>query len=274
MKLEKSFAWTGILVLGTTAIALGSFPVVFRYSFFAFLAFLLIAARMIQILKNYIRVLDVFFIITLIWHLPLLSLYKMFHSAGREFFFQIFGENDLVKGVADNSISGLLWVFLPIILVLLERDSLKSIFIKKGKITGWIAGASLLLILLAVASFIAWASSAGMKMYFSLLPLGLVFAVLNSVKEEVLYRGLIFSRTLQFGFGFSLLCQFLWFSLIHVLYSGAAGKSFGMFLGIGVFTILAAWMTKKFDSLICPVLVHTGIDLIIFIATIPHNYSA
>ena len=230
MKLEKYFAWIGILALGTTAVTLGSFPFVFRYSFFAFLVFLLIAARMIRILKKYIRVLDVFFIIALIWHLPLLTYHKMFRSAGREFFYQIFGENDLVKAVADNSISGLLWIFLPIILVFLERDTLKSIFIKKGEKKGWIVGASLLLLLMAVASIIAWRSSASPKIYLSLLPLGCVFAVLNSVKEEVLYRGLLFSRTLQFGFGFSLLCQCLWFSLIHILYSGAGGKSMGMFL--------------------------------------------
>jgi membrane protease YdiL (CAAX protease family) len=104
--------------------------------------------------------------------------------------------------------------------------------------------------------------------------LGLAFSVLNSVKEEVLYRGLLFSRTLQFGFGISLVCQFLWFSLIHILYSQAGGKSVGMFFGVGVFAMLAAWTTKKFDSLICPVLVHTGIDMIIFMATIPNNYSA
>jgi membrane protease YdiL (CAAX protease family) len=203
----------------------------------------------------------------------LLSFYKTFRSGGREFFYQIFGENDLVKGVADNSIGGLLWIFLPIILVLLERDSPRSIFIKKGKKKGWIVGVSLLLILLAVASIIAWRSNTSLKVYLSLLPLGLTYAVLNSIKEEILYRGLLFGRTLKFGFGFSLVCQCLWFSLIHILYSGAEGKGFGMFFGVGVFAILAAWMTKKFDSLVCPVLVHTGIDLIIFVSTIPHNYS-
>jgi membrane protease YdiL (CAAX protease family) len=50
------------------------------------------------------------------------------------------------------------------------------------------------------------------------------------------------------------------------------GKGVGMFFGIGAFAMLAAWMTKKSDSLICPVLVHTGIDMIIFIAIIPRNY--
>ena len=64
-----------------------------------------------------------------------MKLEKYFAGTGQELFFQIFGENDLVKGVADNSISGLLWIFLPIILVLLERDSLKSIFIQ-GRLQG------------------------------------------------------------------------------------------------------------------------------------------
>ena len=83
-------------------------------------------------------------------------------------------------------------------------------------------------------------------------------------------RGLIFGRTLRFGFAFALICQFIWFSLIYILYSGASGKSFGMFMGVGFFSLLSAWMTKKFDSLVCPLMVHAGIDFIIFISSVPH----
>lgn len=197
----------------------------------------------------------------------------MFHSSAKELLFQIFGENDLVKMVADNSISGLLWILLPLLLVLLERDSLKAIFIKKGKRDGWFVGAFLLLILMAVGFFIAWCSNIHLNVYFSLLPLGLTFAIINAVKEEVLYRGLIFGRTLRFGFVFALLCQFIWFALIHILYSGAMGKNFGMFVGIGFFAVLSAWMTKKFDSIACAVLAHAGIDFIIFITSVPHSHS-
>lgn len=88
MKFVKYWAWIGILALGTTAVTLGSFPVVFRYSFVAFFAFLLFSARTIPTLQKYCRILDVFFIIALIRILPSLTYYKMFHSAGREFFYQ------------------------------------------------------------------------------------------------------------------------------------------------------------------------------------------
>jgi len=273
MKSEKYFAWIAILGLGTIAVTLGSFPNLFRYFYVVCIILLLIMARIAPSLRKYRFVLDAFFVIVLIWYLPLLSIYGKFHSSGKELFFRIFGKNDLVKMVADNSISGLLWILLPIILVLLERDSLKSIFIKKGKKNGWLVGAFLLLILMAVGFFIAWRSDIHLKVYFSLLPLGLSFAVINAIKEEVLYRGLVFGRTLRFGFVFALLCQFLWFALIHILYSGAMGRNFGMFVGIGTFAVLSAWMTRKFGSLACAVLVHAGIDFIIFITSVPHYHS-
>jgi len=272
MNSEKFFGWIGILGLGTIAVALGSFPDLFRYFYVVCIILLLIVARIVPSLKKYRFVLDAFFVIVLIWLLPLLSVYGRFHSSGKKLFFQVFGENDIVEMVADNSISGLLWIFLPIIFVFLERDAFKSIFIKKGKKNGWIVGAFLLLILIAAGFFIAWRSDISLKVYFSLLPLGLTFAVINGVKEEVLYRGLVFGRTLQFGFIFALLCQFVWFALIHILYSGAMGKNFGMFVGIGAFAVLSAWMTRKFDSLACAVLMHAGIDFIIFVTSVPYYH--
>lgn len=112
-------------------------------------------------------------------------------------------ESDLVSKIADNSVSGFLWIFLPILFVLPQGDSFKKIYIKSGKRNGLILGASLLVILIGVALLIAFRSSVRFYVYLSLIPPGLTFAVINAIKEEVLYRGLIFGRTLPFGFVFA-----------------------------------------------------------------------
>ena len=268
-ELEKYMTWIGILVLGSMAVTLGSFPIVFRHVFALGFVILLIVVRISPQLKTYIRVLDSLFVFVLIWHLPYLSIYKKLLTLGKDIFYWAFGKNDAVSHVADNSMSGLFWILFPILLVVLERDSLKVIFLRKGKKEGWIVGGIILLILLAVALVIILRSDLDFSVYLFFLPLGITFAIINAFKEEFLYRGLIFGRTLQFGFVYALLCQFLWFALIHILYSGAAGKSLGMFMGVGIFSLLSAWLTKKFDSLACPILIHTGIDFIIFVSSIP-----
>ena len=268
-KIERYLAWAAIFVLGSIAVTLGSFPVLFRHIFALGFALCLVGVRLIPPLKIYSRVLDALFVFVFIWYLPYLSLYKKFILLGKDVFYWIFKESDAVSHVADNSLSGLFWIFLPLVLVFLEKDSLKTIFLKKGKTAGWIIGGIFLILLVAAALVIALSTALDFNLYLSLFPLGLTFAVINAFKEEILYRGLIFGRTIRFGFVYALICQFVWFSLIHLLYSGAGQKSFGMIIGVGVFSLFSAWMTKRYDSVACPVMVHTGIDFIIFIASVP-----
>lgn len=268
-RLEKYLAWVAILALGTVAVTLGSFPQLFRYLFAAFFVALLVSAKIIQQLKKYSRVLNALFIVVLIWMLTLLPFYRDFHSLGKELFFLVFGRSDIVNEVASNSMGGFFWILLPIILVLIERDPLKDIFINKGKALGWILGAAILLILIAVASIITLNSGLELGIYLSFIPLGLTFAFINAIKEEVLYRGLILGRTLRFDFIFAVLCQLVWFVLIHLLYAGG-GRSIGMLIGIAFFAVIASWLTRKFESLTFAILAHAGIDFIIFTTMISH----
>ena len=248
---------------------MGSFPPLFRYLFAALFVVLLAAVWTTSRFKKYRRVLDALFILVLLWFLPLIPFYKEFLAAAKEPFFLVFGRSDLVNEVANNSTGGLFWILLPIILVLIERDSLKDIFISKGKLWGWAVGFSTMLILMAVGVVIALHSGLEPNVFLTFVPLGIAFALINAVKEEVLYRGLIFSRTLKFGFLFALFCQLSWFLLIHALYSGG-GKSIGMIMGVSFFAVVASWLTKKTESVACAVLAHAGIDFIIFCTMISH----
>ena len=273
--IKKYLTWIAILVLGTVAITLSSYPLVFRYIFIGSIFLLLIIARLIPSLKEYGRIFDAFFIVVLVYFLPLTRLVAHVERAGERLFFVIFGRNSLVEMVAANSMSGIIWwILLPIILILMEGDSPKDIFIKKGKKKGWIIGALLLLVFIVSAFIAAYLSQLKMNAYLPLLPLGITFALINSIKEEVLYRGLLFSRTLRFGLIFALICQFLWFGLIHMLYSGEEGWGFpGLIMG-GIFGLISAWLTKKFDSLACPILIHMGLDFVLFMTVmIPQFYS-
>lgn len=275
ISIKKYFSWIAILVLGTVAITLSSYPLVFRYIFIGSIFLLLIIARLIPSLKEYGRILDAFFIVVLVYFLPLARLVAHVERAGERLFFVIFGKNSLVEMVAANSMSGIIWwILLPIILILIEGNSPKDIFIKKGKKKGWIIGTLLLLIFIISAFTAAFMSRIEMNVYLSLLPLGITFALINSIKEEVLYRGLLFSRTLRFGFIFALICQFLWFGLIHMLYSGGEGMGFpGLIMG-GILGLILAWLTKKFDSLACPILIHMGLDFVLFMTVmLPQLYS-
>ncbi|UCG89116.1 MAG: CPBP family intramembrane metalloprotease [Gemmatimonadota bacterium] len=267
-KLEDYLAWIGLLALGTVAVALGSFPEPFRCLFAASFCILLIVSRLVLQLRRYTRVLDALFIVVLIWMLPLMPFYAEFHSLGKEPFFLIFGRSDLVDEVASNSMGGFFWILLPVVLVFIERDSLKDIFLTRGKTVGWSVGAAVLLVLMAVASIVVLTSGLQAGTYLASVPLGLTFALINAVKEEVLYRGLILGRTLRFGFRFALLCQLVWFVLIHMLYAGG-GRSIGMMIGIAFFALVASWMTWKTESVAFAVQAHTGIDFMIFAASIP-----
>ena len=275
ISIKKYFSWIAILVLSTTAITLSSYPLLFRYIFIGSIFLLLIIARLIPSLKEYGRILDAFFIVVLVYFLPLTRLVAHVERAGERLFLGIFGKNSLVEMVAANSMSGIIWwILLPIILILMEGDSPKDIFIKTGKKKGWIIGASLLLIFIIAAFIAAYLSQLKMNAYLPLVPLGITFALINSIKEEVLYRGLIFNRTLRFGFIFALICQFLWFGLIHMLYSGGEGMGLpGLIMG-GILGLILAWLTKKFDSLACPILIHIGLDFVLFMTVmVPQFYS-
>ena len=275
LSIKKYLAWMAILVLGTVTVTLDSFTSIFRYSFISLIFLLLIICRIIPFLKEYNHVIDAFFIVVLVYFLPLARLINNFEQVGEKLFFLIFGRNNLVEMIAANSMSGIIWwILLPIILILIEGDSPKDIFIKKGKKKGWIMGAFLLLILIIVAFMVASMSKIKMNVYLSLLPLGITFAVINSIKEEVLYRGLIFSRTIRFGFIFALICQFFWFGLVHMLFSGGEGMGFRGLIGAGILGLILAWLTKKFDSLACPILFHIGLDFTLFMTLmVPQFYS-
>ena len=269
------FSWIAILVVGTAAITLSSFSLPLRYGYIAFIFLLLIICRLPPSLKEYRHMADAFFIVVLVYFVPLARLVGHVERAGERIFYQIFGRNSLVEMVAANSMSGIIWwILLPIILVIIEGDRLKDIFIKVGKRRGWMVGGVILLAFIIAGFIAAFMSEIEMRVYFSLLPLAITFALINSIKEEILYRGLLFGRTLRFGFLFALVCQFLWFGLIHMLYSGGTGWGFrGLLMG-GVAGVILAWLTKKFESLACPILIHMGLDFVLFMAVmIPQFHS-
>jgi membrane protease YdiL (CAAX protease family) len=230
--------------------------------------------RIITSLRRYKNYMDALFIVVFIYVIYSTPIYKSFASVGKKAFFSIFGTSEMVENVAQNSVFGLLWIILPIVLILSQKNSIKELFIKKGKKTGWIVGFSLLFIFIITSLLIAYNKGVRVKIIISLFPLGLTYALINAIKEEILFRGLIFSRILPFGFIFSLICQFFMFGLIHLLYGGGEGMGFAGLILSGILGVILALMTKKFDGLASPILFHAGLDFLLFMGVlVPQFYS-
>lgn len=274
LNFKKYTEWILILILGCLAVSTSSFPSTYQYIYIGFLFSILIICRIVTSLRRYKNYMDALFIVVFIYVFYSTPIYKSIASFGKKVFFSIFGMNEMVENVAQNSVFGLLWIILPIVLILLQKDSLKELFIKKGKKMGWIVGFSLLFILIITSLLIAHNKGVQLKILISLFPLGLTYALINAIKEEILFRGLIFRRILPFGFIFSLICQFFMFGLIHLLYGGGEGMGFAGLILSGILGVILALMTKKFDSLASPILFHAGLDFLLFMGVlVPQFYS-
>ncbi len=178
-------------------------------------------------------------------------------------------ETNPAQFIALDKVSQFIHVVLPIVvLTLLARQDLKSIFIRRGNLR---RGLMFGLVSFVVFSLITFVILRGSEEYLakikSSLPWLLLFVFANSVMEEMWFRG-IFLKRLEplIGVNLSIIVTSIAFGASHVsaTYTFPGG---GLIFGIVVFVlgVIGAHSMYKTDSIIGPVLFHAGYDLLVLI---------
>ncbi len=178
-------------------------------------------------------------------------------------------ETNPAQFIALDKVSQFTHVVLPIVvLTLLARQDLKSIFLSKGNLRRGLMFGLVTFVVFALISFVILRGSEEyLAKIKSSLPWLLLFVFANSVMEEMWFRG-IFLKRLEplIGVNLSIIVTSIAFGASHVsaTYTFPGG---GLVFGVVVFVlgVIGAHSMYKTDSIIGPVLFHAGYDLLVLI---------
>jgi membrane protease YdiL (CAAX protease family) len=151
-----------------------------------------------------------------------------------------------------------------LVLILLIRNRLGSVFISKGRVrVGLVVGLSSFVGLTVLG--LAFTAMGGIPWdrVFDLLPIFGAVVIADGIMEELLFRGLFLKRLARFvGPTWANVVTAAVFSLAHLQVEFA--PSVPVFLVV-VFSLglLWGWLMQKTGSLIAPVLFHAGADMLI-----------
>ena len=171
--------------------------------------------------------------------------------------------------IALDKLSQFAHVVVPIIvLTLLARQDLKSIFISRGNLRRGLIFGLVSLVVFALISFIILRGSGEYltKIKSSLLWL-LLFVFANSFMEELWFRGIFLKRLEPFiGVNLSVIVTSIAFGASHVSATYAVPGG-GLAFGVVVFALgaIGAYSMYKTESVIGAVLFHAGYDLLVLI---------
>ena len=155
--------------------------------------------------------------------------------------------------------------------VLLAGDSLRSLYLQRGKVRWWLPIGIATFLFFALTSL--WAAqnlfgstSISIDSAASVLPWVLIFVLANGFAEELLFRGLLLPRFKPLiGAGPAILVVTAIFALWHV--GATYTDNLPLFLAIvAVLGLSWAVLTVKTDSLWGSVLFHAGTDIPIVLA--------
>ena len=174
-----------------------------------------------------------------------------------------------VQFIALDKVSQFIHVVLPIVvLTLLARQDLKSIFLSKGNLRRGLTFGLVSFVVFALISFVILRGSGEYleKIKSSLLWL-LLFVFANALMEELWFRGIFLKRLEPFiGVNLSVIVTSIAFGASHVsaTYAFPGG---GIVFGAVVFAlgVIGAYSMYKTDSVIGAVLFHAGYDLLVLI---------
>ena len=174
-----------------------------------------------------------------------------------------------VQFIALDKVSQFIHVVLPIVvLTLLARQDLKSIFLSKGNLRRGLTFGLVSFVVFALISFVILRESGEYleKIKSSLLWL-LLFVFANALMEELWFRGIFLKRLEPFiGVNLSVIVTSIAFGASHVsaTYAFPGG---GIVFGAVVFAlgVIGAYSMYKTDSVIGAVLFHAGYDLLVLI---------
>ncbi len=151
---------------------------------------------------------------------------------------------------------------------------------KAGKIKGSIL-LSLIFAILSVTGLVFWfinQTGNPHEQYMPHLPiyilpvLGVLFALLNSLFEETIFRGILlpcFSEST--GWVPAVIMQAIWFSFLHYQ-AGFPSGIMGIVLTL-TFAIMMVVLLKRTGGILLPVIVHAIADFSIFLLILARNYK-
>jgi len=97
-----------------------------------------------------------------------------------------------------------------------------------------------------------------------LIPMGLGFALINSIYEESVFRSILLSYfTREVGFALALVIQAIWFSFLH-FQAGFPSGEIGVLLTF-IFGLMMGYLIHRTKGIFLPVCIHFLADLTIFI---------
>jgi membrane protease YdiL (CAAX protease family) len=182
----------------------------------------------------------------------------------------------------DMFVSTTIIVSVIILLSKISRNSVSSIFLKKGKLklgitVGLIGFFFFALTAIPAAEYLFQAQSLTLDRVFAWIPWIIPIVLLNGIREELLYRGLFLKKfELKLGAKTSNFLQAIIFSLSHSV-AGVALHSYTPYVwGLVVFTFSLgfAWgyIMQRTDSIIGSVLFHAGTDIPVFLGIFSNTY--
>jgi membrane protease YdiL (CAAX protease family) len=154
-------------------------------------------------------------------------------------------------------------------LVLLERDDIPTIFSRRGEFLATIrisAPAAVIGVTVVAVGHLVYRGPAFAMVSVPLetmILVGIGWALLNSVSEEFIYRGLLYTRLKEsVGGRGALAAQALVFGIAHHWTKVPLGIP-GMVLSF-LFALALGWLVRRTGSLMAAIFVHFWIDLALF----------
>lgn len=100
-----------------------------------------------------------------------------------------------------------------------------------------------------------------------LIPMGLGFALINSIYEESVFRSILLSYfTREVGFALALVIQAIWFSFLH-FQAGFPSGEIGILLTF-IFGLMMGYLVYRTKGIFLPVCIHFLADLTVFILVV------
>jgi len=172
---------------------------------------------------------------------------------------------DTAQGLAWDKLAQFLKVVPPILaLVLAAGDGLGSVYLKRGKVKVWLPIGLGSFVVFTVSGLIVDASQGTtLESMLAVLPLWLMFSLLNAFMEELWFRGLFLPRLGPFlGKGLSVLLTALVFAASHL---GATyvtpGEILLFLMPVFLLGLGTGWLMVKTESLWGAVLLHAGANV-------------
>ena len=164
-----------------------------------------------------------------------------------------------------DKLSQFIAIAIPIlILTLVFKDKLSSLYIQKGRTKLWIIIGLASFVFFAVGGFLLSLQENSLQKILSILPWLFAFSVFNALMEELWFRGLFLKKFEQFiGSHLSILLTSILFSIPHIFvrYISGIGMSLVFFAIVFSLGMASGYIIYKTKSIWGAVIFHIGYDL-------------